>query len=94
MARLWLKNEVFDGVLPIKSSGVALSPGPHSSPGKDGIGGTAVFSLVTALREANPTTVCYTTWIAEGWRILQWSEPAAKLFWEMLAMYHRHTPSR
>lgn len=34
----------------------------------------------------------YTTWITEGWRVLLWSEPSAKLFWEMLCMYHCLSP--
>ncbi|CAN0354618.1 unnamed protein product [Discosporangium mesarthrocarpum] len=43
----------------------------------------------------NPNPYCrYTTWISEGWRVLHWSEPVAKLFWEMLAMYHSHSPRR
>lgn len=91
MQRLWLRNEVFDGVLPLRSTGVPLSPAKHFSSGAGG-GPSPLFILLKALREANPDTVRYTTWITEGWRVLQWSEPAAKLFWEMLCMFHCHSP--
>lgn len=32
--------------------------------------------------------VQYTVWITEAWRILNWAEPSAALFWEMATMYH------
>eukprot|EP00903_Cladosiphon_okamuranus_P009851 g9361.t1 len=89
--RLWLRNEVFDGVLPLRATGVPLSPARHAATG-GAAGPSPLFVLLKAVREVNPETVRYTTWITEGWRVLQWSEPSAKLFWEMLCMYQCHSP--
>ncbi|CAB1108745.1 unnamed protein product [Ectocarpus sp. CCAP 1310/34] len=89
--RLWLRNEVFDGVLPLRATGVPLSPARNLGPGT-AAGPSPLFVLLKAVREVNPDTVRYTTWITEGWRVLQWSEPSAKLFWEMLCMYQCHSP--
>ncbi|CAN0137647.1 unnamed protein product, partial [Ectocarpus sp. 12 AP-2014] len=89
--RLWLRNEVFDGVLPLRATGVPLSPARNLGPGT-AVGPSPLFVLLKAVREVNSDTVRYTTWITEGWRVLQWSEPSAKLFWEMLCMYQCHSP--
>lgn len=34
------------------------------------------------------TSIPYTVWITEAWRVLGWAEPSAALFWEMATMYH------
>ena len=34
------------------------------------------------------STVPYTVWITEAWRVLGWAEPSAALFWEMATLYH------
>lgn len=31
--------------------------------------------------------VHYTSWITESWRVLSWSEPTSKLFWEIASLY-------
>lgn len=55
MSRLWLRNEVFDGVLPLRSTGVPLSPARNHGPG--GTVPSPLFVLLKALREANSETV-------------------------------------
>lgn len=55
-ARLWLRNEVFDGVLPLRATGVPLSPARNTGPG--GVGGPSpLFVLLKAVKEVNPHTV-------------------------------------
>lgn len=61
MSRLWLRSEVFDGVLPLRSSGVPLSPARPMGPG--GGAPSPLFVLLKALREANPDTV---RWVEGG----------------------------
>jgi hypothetical protein len=97
MVRLWLRNEVFDGVLPLKSMGGGAVHGTSAIANTGSQAGdimTPLLALVRSLRHHHPYMVGYTTWIAEGWRCLHWSEPAAKLFWEMLTMYDRASERR
>lgn len=63
MSRLWLRSEVFDGVLPLRSSGVPLSPARAMGPG--GGAPSPLFVLLKALREANPDTVRW-VWVRAG----------------------------
>ncbi|CAM9288758.1 unnamed protein product [Chrysoparadoxa australica] len=79
MTRLWIRNEVFDGVLPLKPSGLSTLT-TTSVP--------SLLELLRAMKAVHPKTVRYTTWITEGWRVLHWSEPSAKLLWEMTSLYH------
>lgn len=55
MSRLWLRSEVFDGVLPLRSSGIPLSPARAMGAGAGAP--SPLFVLLKALREANPDTV-------------------------------------
>ena len=112
---LWLRHEVFHGVLPLHSS----SSAPELTP-------SLARRLVSALRKAGRRSearqlnhragygsggsghndgrdadncnsdevsdagvaVYYTSWITVSWRVLSWSEPTAKLFWEMVCLFH------
>lgn len=56
--RLWLRNEVFDGVLPLRATGVPLSPARNVGPGGAAAAGPSpLFVLLKAVREVNPETV-------------------------------------
>ena len=82
--RTWLRSEVFNGVLPLP----ATIPQPES-PRKQDISPSRVIELLARLRQQpSPSDMtCYTTWITEAWACLQWSEPTAKLFWEMVYLF-------
>ena len=83
-ARAWVRSEVFNGVLPLP----ATIPQPES-PRKQDISPSRVIELLARLRQQpSPSDMtCYTTWITEAWACLQWSEPTAKLFWEMVYLF-------
>jgi TBCC domain-containing protein 1 len=38
--------------------------------------------------QSRTSSVPYTVWITEAWRVLGWAEPSAALFWEMATLYH------
>lgn len=48
------------------------------------------LAIASALAEQShrKSSVPYTLWITEAWRVLGWAEPSAALFWEMATMYH------
>jgi hypothetical protein len=50
-----------------------------------------VLDTVRQVREADARVVRYSTWVVEAWRVLQWPEPTAKLFWEMLSLFQPPT---
>lgn len=53
---------------------------------------TLCLDIASALAEqcsARKTTVPYTLWITEAWRVLGWAEPSSALFWEMATMYRK-----
>jgi len=56
-----------------------------------------VHEAVRAIRAGQPrggsANVQYATWVTEAWRVLQWAEPAAKLFWEMLCLQEPQSAS-
>ncbi|KAG5175652.1 tubulin binding cofactor C-domain-containing protein [Tribonema minus] len=54
---------------------------------------TTLASLAEALRCQHPTMVAYTTWVAEGWRVLHWQLKQTTLFWEMLLLYTKDSSS-
>ncbi len=91
---LWLRKEVFDAVLPLRASALntkqrptdgEITPPPAPTPLD---AARQVGTMASALRKEDPIRTRYTTWVTEAWRILQWTEPTAKLFWEMLCMTH------
>jgi hypothetical protein len=47
------------------------------------------LAIASALAEQSQrkSTVPYTLWITEAWRVLGWAEPSACLFWEMASMF-------
>lgn len=57
---------------------------------------TLCLQIASALADLNASSssakkrssVPYTVWITEAWRVLGWAEPSAALFWEMATMYH------
>lgn len=56
--RLWLRNEVFDGVLPLRATGVPLSPARNAGAVAGGAAGPSpLFVLLKAVREVNPENV-------------------------------------
>ncbi len=90
---LWLRKEVFDAVLPLRASTLntslptdgEITPPPPPTPLD---AARQVGTMASALRKEDPIRTRYTTWVTEAWRLLQWTEPTAKLFWEMLCMTH------
>ncbi len=88
---LWLRKEVFNAVLPLRAStlhtsrstGEEIVPPPTPRDAARQVG-----AMAAALRKEDSIRTRYTTWVTEAWRLLQWSEPTAKLFWEMLCMTH------
>jgi hypothetical protein len=86
MVRLWLRNEVFDAVLPLRPS--ALGP-KGQLPAVTVPPPQQLSQLMRALRLEDAKVVRYTSWVTEAWRVLQWNEPTAKLFWEMLCLSSR-----
>ncbi len=91
---VWLRKEVFDAVLPLRASNLntsslstdgEITPPPPPTPLD---AARQVGAMASALRKEDPIRTQYTTWVMEAWRLLQWSEPTAKLFWEMLCMTH------
>jgi len=69
--KLWLRNEVFHGVLPMH---------PDLTIAR-------TREVIAALRLVAPNAVEYASWVSESWRILGWNEPHAKLFWEMACLF-------
>lgn len=51
-----MRNEVFDGVLPLRATGVPLSPARNLGVGGAGVP-SPLFVLLKAVREVNPHTV-------------------------------------
>jgi Tubulin binding cofactor C len=54
---------------------------------------TLCLQIASALADLSSSakkrsSVPYTVWITEAWRVLGWAEPSAALFWEMATMYH------
>eukprot|EP01084_Bolivina_argentea_P007287 13690_1 len=90
---VWLRKDVFDAVLPLRASNLntslstdgEITPPPPPTPLD---AARQVGAMASALRKEDPFRTQYTTWVTEAWRLLQWSEPTAKLFWEMLCMTH------
>ena len=73
---------MFQGVLPL----------PHGN-GVPELTLALAKSAVDSLRRATTgDSVFYATWVAESWRVLGWSEPLARLFWEFLSLYHASSP--
>jgi Tubulin binding cofactor C len=49
---------------------------------------SALADLNASSTAKKRSSVPYTVWITEAWRVLGWAEPSAALFWEMATMYH------
>eukprot|EP00611_Tribonema_gayanum_P001980 TRINITY_DN11473_c0_g1_i1.p1 TRINITY_DN11473_c0_g1~~TRINITY_DN11473_c0_g1_i1.p1 ORF type:complete len:128 (-),score=19.12 TRINITY_DN11473_c0_g1_i1:306-689(-) len=93
VVQLWLRNEVFEGVLPLRTMGSVHGMANQLPASSDAAIMTTLASLAEALRCQHPTMVAYTTWVAEGWRVLHWQLKQTTLFWEMLLLYTKDNNS-
>lgn len=85
---LWLRNEVFGAALPHEAAAAcSLEPSLSSPSSHSQLRIEDVFAVVDELRRlhhAGETTTTYSTWLATAWHVLEWPEPSARLFWEIV----------